>query len=67
MTWILRKSIIATLLCALFVCSSWADEPPKKLPSRDEIRSGDCVPDDTKLPSRDESGDEVPPFDAETC
>ena len=30
MTWILRKSIIATLLCALFVCSSWADEPPKK-------------------------------------
>ena len=30
MTWILRKSIIAILLCALFVCSSWADEPPKK-------------------------------------
>ena len=30
MTWILRKSIIATLLCALFFCSSWADEPPKK-------------------------------------
>ena len=30
MTWILRKSIIATLLCVLFVCSSWADEPPKK-------------------------------------
>ena len=30
MTWILHKSIIATLLCALFVCSSWADEPPKK-------------------------------------
>ena len=30
MTWILRKSCIATILCALFLCSSWADEPPKK-------------------------------------
>ena len=30
MTWILRKSCIVTILCALFLCSSWADEPPKK-------------------------------------
>ena len=30
MTWILRKSCIATILCALFLCPSWADEPPKK-------------------------------------
>ena len=30
MTWILRKSCITTILCALFLCSSWADEPPKK-------------------------------------
>ena len=30
MTWILRKSTIVILLCALFACSSWADEPPKK-------------------------------------
>ncbi|MBR5079263.1 MAG: hypothetical protein IKX30_11040 [Victivallales bacterium] len=30
MTWILRKSCIASILCALFLCSSWADEAPKK-------------------------------------
>ena len=30
MTWILRKSCIATILCAFFLCSLWADEPPKK-------------------------------------
>ena len=30
MTWILRKSCIATILCALFVCTLWADEPSKK-------------------------------------
>ena len=30
MTWILRKSCIATILCALFLCTSRADEPPKK-------------------------------------
>ena len=41
MTWILRKSIIATLLCALFVCSSWADEPPKKQETDDEEEEQD--------------------------
>lgn len=41
MTWILRKSIIATLLCALFVCSSWADEPPKKQETDDEEEQQD--------------------------
>ncbi|MCR5381565.1 MAG: hypothetical protein K6G44_11330 [Lentisphaeria bacterium] len=30
MTCILRKSCIATILCALFVCTLWADEPSKK-------------------------------------
>ena len=30
MTWILRKSYIAAILCAFFICSSWADEPPRK-------------------------------------
>ena len=30
MTWILRKSCIATILCALFLCTLWADEPSKK-------------------------------------
>ncbi len=30
MTWILRKSCIAIILCTFFLCASWADEPPKK-------------------------------------
>ena len=30
MTWILRKSCIAIILCALFLCTLRADEPPKK-------------------------------------
>ena len=30
MNWILRKSCIVTILCALFLCTLRADEPPKK-------------------------------------
>ena len=41
MTWILRKSIIATLLCALFICSSWADEPLKKQEEDEEEEQQD--------------------------